>query len=48
MRKGVGSNQGQLLARTSVSPPGPSSSYLDGDEGLLIINVNEHIFPRTE
>lgn len=23
-------------------------SYLGGDEGLLVIDVNQHIFPRTE
>lgn len=48
MRKGEGSNRGQLLAGTVSLPQDPVSSYLDGDEGLLIVNVNEHIFPRTE
>ena len=23
-------------------------SYLHGDEGLLVIDVNEHVLPRTE
>lgn len=28
--------------------PGRCPSYLYGDEGLLVINVDEHVFPRTE
>lgn len=32
-----------------VSFPGDQcSSHLHGDEGLLVIDVNEYVFPRTE
>lgn len=31
----------------AVSAP-RDPSYLEGDEGLLVIDVDQHIFPRTE
>lgn len=45
MRKG----EGQPRPAEPESLSGTQcSSYLHRDEGFLVIDVNEHIFPRTE
>lgn len=32
-----------------IKCPGyPGPAYLEGDEGFLVVNVDEHIFPRAE
>lgn len=51
---GVGEMRGQgaIWASSRQEPVSlpwdPAPSYLDGDEGLLVVDVDEYILPRTE
>lgn len=44
--------QGAIWASSRQEPVSlpwdPAPSYLDGDEGLLVVDVDEYILPRTE
>lgn len=45
--EGQGRGKTRQPSTEAVSVP-RDPSYLDGDEGLLVIDVDQHIFPRTE